>query len=149
MSTTRRDIMGGIGGAGLVAIAAAAFAKPETAESRVAKLATLPDAELIAIGRKAAPMIVRDGELSDQFFALEPTDPALTAIADQMTPLDERLEQLIDAASELPATTQAGRAVKAMLLRWIMRPCKGWDYTNEPHGRLAWSITDDLIGSGA
>jgi hypothetical protein len=83
-----------------------------------AKAAPLyPDAELIEIGRKAAPLIAEFRATLHAFLATPTFHPDLAEIGLRNIAQANRIDILADQALKLRAHTLAGLAVKARLLR--------------------------------
>lgn len=150
---TRRHLIAGISALPLAGLAAAVPA--------ATLAATHPDAELVAIGHETAALIEQRRPLEVQWWTLppEPGDQTaaekaeLQAVADALEPIDGRLDHLLDRALELPATTREGIATKARLIRHELRLCHSSDGVMEfasmdPGERLAWSLSEDLLGAG-
>ena len=112
-----------------------------------------PDAVLIAIAKEAAPLIAEYSRLSDQWFALRGTDAAeLERLGNAMDPIHDRLEVLTDQAVEQPATTLAGFASKAALLRHGLllyaRTAEGIRFDGSEE-RATFDLLGELIAVGA
>ncbi len=159
---SRRDFLAAAGFTALAGISAVAIAKPD--RPAFASLAPAgDDAELVAIGREAAELIEQRKPREARWWALpRVTDPAewkisgfsvqAHAIANAMEPIDERLEILTKRAMALRATCQEAMAAKARLIRHDIAISHMTDgkvdfETMEAHGRMAWSLFDDLPGA--
>ena len=112
-----------------------------------------PDAELIAIGREAAPLVAEFDRSTAVFFALPDGDPAIEEVARAGDRPFDRLSELAVQAATLRAATLNGLAAKAILLRHLMLTEFGerhvfvsdeTDLTD-----LTWSLVCDLAGSVA
>jgi hypothetical protein len=79
-----------------------------------------PDAELIAIGREAAPLVDEFDRHTAAFFALPEGDPAIERTAQAGDQSFDRLRGLATQAAPLRATTLDGLAAKGILLRHLM-----------------------------
>jgi hypothetical protein len=147
-NTTRRALALGVGAFASVGLTAGAAATVADA----ALPSPHPDAELIAMGREAAPLIAEAERLAAQWFALPPgPNPDLHRIAAAEEPIVNRLEELFDRALELPAITHDGLRAKAILVQHEMRT------QNRVDGELvfdgagsegAWALIDDLLRMG-
>lgn len=118
----------------------------------MARTAPHPDAELIAIGREASGLIAQYNRHTRAFFALPIGHPDLAATAALADPMGLRLDDLIERASGLTATTAAGCATKALLLRHeLLQNCGGggeW-VSGGVDDALAWSLVNDLLAGRA
>ena len=145
-SLSRRALALGSGAfasVGLIAGAAASMPAPQ------------PDAELIAIGAEAAPLIVEHERLGALWWATPADDEhrgAISALGKQTEPVANRLFELTNRSMALPATTLAGAKVKAMLIQDVLR------VEHETHGGMlefetsgaeaVWSLVTDLLAMG-
>ena len=138
----------------LAGIAAAAIAKPDNLSGMMPPVPSPNDAELIAIGREAAVLFDQRKPLAARWWTMSAEHPDLEAVADAMRPIDERLDELTQQAYDLPASTRDGMAVKARLIQYQMRLIHNDEHgevefvSMDPGERLAWSLTEDLVGAG-
>jgi hypothetical protein len=128
-----------------VAAFAAALATPALAAG------VNPDAELIAIGREAAPLVDEFDRYTAAFFALPDGDPGIKRAGHAGDRSYDRLRELVAQAMPLRAATLNGLAAKAILLRHLMllefgeRHVFVSDETDLTD--LTWSLVSDLAGS--
>ena len=156
--TSRRAVLSASATAALASIAGAAATLPSIAAAEAAQGAH-PDAELIAIGREAASLIEQRKPLEARWWALpaEHCDPdsfhaaESDAVCAAMRPIDNRLDDLLGRALELPAATPEGMAAKAHLIRYEMRIHNSFrgdmDLSElDQHEQLVWALLHDLLG---
>ena len=135
----RRSLLGGVAAA-LALAPAAAMPAP----------ATSADAELIAMGREARPLIAEYERLTHLFFTAS-TQAERFQASDDSDPAYERLDELFDQALELRATTLEGFKAKALLLQHGLRSANRMDghvTFSDPEQEMAWSLVADLLGNG-
>jgi hypothetical protein len=112
-----------------------------------------PDAELIEIGREAAPLVDEFDRHTAMFFALDSSDPAFERVAHAGDQSFDRLKELATQAAPLRAATLDGLAAKAILLRHLMTLEFGefgiFVSDGTPLADLMWSLTCDLAGRAA
>jgi len=112
-----------------------------------------PDAELLAIGEEAGPLIEEYHRLTAAWRALPQgiSGAECQRVADLADPSFDPLEQLLERALELTATTVEGCAVKARLLQHEMRVFNTVDgelVLMEDEDQLACSLAEDLLALG-
>jgi hypothetical protein len=112
-----------------------------------------PDAELIAIGQEAAPLIAEYRAIYARFFALPHGHPDHGTIADEGDAPSERIAVLLTRANELRATTVAGARAKALLaaddIFWQHAGGGVLEVDQFDEGELlVWGLVTDLLAMG-
>jgi hypothetical protein len=106
---------------------------------------TQPDAELLALCAEAERMVDQSDEVDLPEGAIDTDD---RAAVDNFYAHLARTREVHLAASQIPATTHAGRVAKANLVRRWMAPGRDGvlpQYADE-YERLAFSLVDDVVG---
>lgn len=138
-SISRRLLCAGIPAAALM---------PATA---LANLTAHPDAELIAIGREALLLIEEYERFIAAWYALPKNHPDFNRVADLAQPASDRLDELLEQAMPIRASTQDGYRVKAAILQHELRcfyRIAGVMTFENPAGKMAWSLVCDMLASG-
>jgi hypothetical protein len=110
-----------------------------------------PDAELIAIGREALPLIAEYERFTADLYALPSDHPDFNRVADLALPASDRLDQLWDQVILMQATTPEGHRVKAAFLQHEMRctyRIAGVMTFENPAQEMAWSLVCDMLTNG-
>ena len=110
----------------------------------LATVARLPDAELVAIGREAEPIIAETRRREAAYWAGDGEIDTLEFY--------EQLDTLYDRAIRLPAITMEGARTKLLFVRHEMFATTGNRGVIDPEkhlnadDRMTWSLCDDLLG---
>jgi len=135
--SSRRNLLATVAAA---AVAPAVLASP-----------THPDAELIAIGREALPLIEEYERFTAAWYALPDEHPDSNRVADLATPASDRLDELLKRAMPMKATTPEGCRVKAAILQHELRcfyRIGGVMVFENPAEEMAWSLVCDMLTIG-
>ncbi len=116
--------------------------------------APTPDAELIAMGQRAAQLAAEYAPLIVRWWAIEKGGPdfrkQLAEVTAGMEPLSDEMYDLAERAADIPTTTLPGMIAKARIAHHhFWRDHDTEDGLNlNPEEEVTWSLLNDLVALG-
>jgi hypothetical protein len=140
MSTTRRGMIEAAGGAGLLAIAAVCFSKPDAAHGAPHDL----DADLIRLCQQARSTHTAEKAATDVYSEMRFADPGYADAKARSTSLSGALDEQIEAICDIVPQTPAGHAAMASLALFIMHTYRPLDPDQYPDDSLGY-VPEPLV----